>query len=165
MRQLFFLSIISVFFVGCKGPDNDKQYAMQKQIDSLQTTVTKMKPGLGELMLSIQVHHAKLWFAGKNANWRLANFEVDEIKEILSTAEAIETDRPEIKTLPMIYPPIDSLTKAIQSKDTTFFKSSFITLTNTCNSCHHAVNFDFNVIKIPDNPPFSNQVFDKGTNN
>ena len=34
-----------------------------------------------------------------------------------------------------------------------------ILLTNTCNSCHRATEFEFNVVKIPDTPPFSNQDF------
>src|SRR5436305_11998527 len=38
-------------------------------------------PGLGELMAGQQVRHAKLWFAGENENWRLAAYEVDELKE------------------------------------------------------------------------------------
>src|SRR5262249_14805529 len=38
-------------------------------------------PGLGEFMTATQLRHAKLWFAGKNSNWALAAYEVDEIKE------------------------------------------------------------------------------------
>ena len=38
-------------------------------------------------MTYIQIHHSKLWFAGKNQNWELAKFELDEISE---TIEAIK---------------------------------------------------------------------------
>ena len=48
---------------------------------------------------------------------------------------------------------------AIAKKDVALFKRSFIFLTNTCNNCHQSVNYDFNKIKIPNTPPFSNQVF------
>jgi hypothetical protein len=31
---------------------------------------------------------------------------------------------------------------------------------NTCINCHKATNFEFNQVKIPDSPPFSNQISD-----
>jgi hypothetical protein len=39
------------------------------------------EPGLGEFMTATQLRHAKLWFAGKQNNWDLAAYEIDEIKE------------------------------------------------------------------------------------
>jgi hypothetical protein len=117
------------------------------------------KPGLGEFMSGIQVHHAKLWFAGQERNWKLAGFEIGEIKETLEDIKQYNTDRPELKSLPMIEPALDSITNAIQQKNPELFRSSFVLLTNTCNNCHRATKHEFNVIKIPDNPPFSNQDF------
>ncbi len=110
-------------------------------------------------MSGIQVHHEKLWFAGDAQNWPLADFEINEIKETIDDINTYNTDRPEIKSLPMIAPAIDSVANAIKQKDPAMFKRSFVLLTSTCNNCHHATNHAFNVIKIPDTPPFSNQVF------
>jgi hypothetical protein len=59
----------------------------------------------------------------------------------------------------MIDPAIDSVNHAIEQKDAIRFKSSFIFLTNTCNKCHLATDFEFNVVKIPETSPFSNQDF------
>lgn len=129
--------------------------------DSLKKVIAAMKPGLGEIMLGVQTHHAKLWFAGKNSNWDLANFEMDEIKELMEMAKQVETDRPEIASLPMIFPALDSLTASIKNQDEKSFESNFETLTNTCNSCHVKTNFAFNVITIPTAPPVSNQNFAK----
>ena len=44
-------------------------------------------PGLGEFMTATQLRHAKLWFAGKENNWDLAAYEIDEITEGLEDAE------------------------------------------------------------------------------
>jgi hypothetical protein len=44
------------------------------------------QPGLGEFMTATQLRHAKLWFAGKQNNWDLAAYEIDEIKEGLEDA-------------------------------------------------------------------------------
>lgn len=158
MRQAIFVTA-TFFFLSCSGPENAKQVVMQYEIDSLQKALQNVKPGLGELMLSVQIHHAKLWFAGKNRNWKLANFEIDEIKEQIEKAAVIETERPEIKSLPMINGPLDSVSNAILKGDSARFISAYNLLTNTCNSCHRAVNFEFNEVKIPDSAPFSNQVF------
>jgi hypothetical protein len=59
----------------------------------------------------------------------------------------------------MLQVPIDSLNSSIQQKNEPMFKQSFVLLTNTCNNCHTEVNYNFNKVKIPDTPPFSNQVF------
>jgi hypothetical protein len=131
--------------------------SLSKQIQQLRKE--KYKPGLGEIMAAIQMHHAKLWYAGINNNWKLSAFEIDEIREMLASAREIETDRPGVKDLAMIDPPIDSVALAVQSQDPAAFKKNFLVLTNTCNSCHKANHFEFNVITIPSAPPVTNQDF------
>lgn len=132
-------------------------------VDSLRRQVAelkeKYKPGLGEIMSGIQMHHAKLWFAGINNNWKLAVYETGEIKEMLEWAKEIETDRPEVKDIPMIYPALDSISAAVEQQNSKLFKSSFLLLTNTCNNCHTAHHFEFNTITIPATPPVTNQAF------
>jgi hypothetical protein len=151
----------SLALVSCgqPGPDNT---SLQAQVDSLQRRLSNSYiPGLGEFMSGIQVHHEKLWFAGTAQNWKLANFEIDEIREALDDIQRFCTDRPEIASIPMILPPMDSIGKAVAQQDLPRFKSAFILLTNTCNNCHRATKHEFNVIQIPTTPPFSNQVFTK----
>jgi hypothetical protein len=141
---------------------SDQSGTLQKQIDSLNSRINNAySPGLGEFMTSIQMHHAKLWFAGKNGNWELAQFEIGEIQESLDGINKYNRDRPEIKEIPMIDIPMDSLKAAITAKNMADFKNGFKLLTNTCNNCHAVTKHGFNKIKIPDVPPVTNQVFDK----
>ena len=154
-------TIFLLFFISCTQPSENNQISLQHQIDSLHNKLDNIySPGIGEYMSSIQMHHAKLWFAGKNGNWALANFEVEEIQETLDNIQKHCADSPEIRPLPMIYPPLDSIRRSIIQKNVVSFKSSFNLLTNTCNNCHKAANHAFNVIKIPDALPVSNQVFE-----
>lgn len=125
----------------------------------LNTLMEKYAPGLGEIMGGIQTHHSKLWFAGVNSNWKLCEYEIDEIKERFVQAAEIETGRPEVKMIPMIYPAIDSVASAIKQKNRQAFTTGFQLLTNSCNSCHTANHFEFNVITTPTAPPVSNQDF------
>ncbi|HEY4155160.1 MAG TPA: hypothetical protein VGM24_07025 [Puia sp.] len=126
---------------------------MQKMIDS------SYRPGLGEFMSGIQLHHEKLWFAGKNENWKLADFEINEIKETITDINNYCKDRPEIHFLPMINPVLDSLANAIQEKNSASFIKNYSLLTGTCNSCHQATKHEFNVIKVPRVSAFSDQEF------
>lgn len=161
MLKLFIVPIALLVIFSCS--DNSKQISdLQTQVAELQKKVDDTyKPGFGEFMSNIQIHHAKLWFAGINQNWELADFEIHEIKESFENLQKYQSEREEAKAIPIIYPPLDSVQSAVEKKSLSNFKSSFTTLTNTCNSCHEAVKFQFNKVKIPDSPPFSNQAFNK----
>jgi hypothetical protein len=160
MKYLALFSIILFVWLGGCKETADKTSMLQSRIDSLQQILANpYKPGLGEFMTGIQIHHAKLWFAGQHENWKLADFEINEIIEAMDDIKQYCKDRPELSSLSMIDQPIDSMRFAIQQKDLKQFKNNFTLLTHTCNQCHQATQHEFNVIKIPDNPPFSNQDF------
>ncbi|MDR3694660.1 hypothetical protein [Mucilaginibacter sp.] len=159
---IIFLLIVFIcglsLFSACGSGNNNAQ--LQVQVDSLNKKLAQTyRPGLGEFMMGIQIHHAKIWYAGKNQNWALANFEVGEIRETLEDVKQYCYDRPEVKSLPIIYPALDSLDKAIKAKSPQAFEKGFILLTNSCNECHQTTNHQFNVIKTPETPPFTNQEF------
>jgi hypothetical protein len=159
MNKFFFLVSALCFLVACNQQTNQAN-EMQSKVDSLQKQLDKAyKPGLGEFMAGIQLHHAKLWFAGQNQNWPLADFEIHEIQESLDDIKEFCEDRPEVKSIGMLMPAIDSVNNAIRQKDLQLFKNSFSVLTNTCNNCHKATDHGFNVVIIPTNPPVSNQDF------
>ena len=158
MRQTLVI-IFALTLCSCNQKQDNTQ-VLQNRIDSLQKQLTETyKPGFGEFMSSIQAHHSKLWFAGQNENWKLADFEVHEIMEVVEDIHKFQTERKESRKIEMINPALDSINYAIQQKNPALFKSSFSLLTNTCNNCHRATDFEFNVVKIPDTQPYSNQDF------
>lgn len=160
-NKLFAVLTVSLI-LGC-AQQPVKQQASANNIDSLASQLEQLReqyrPGLGEIMGGIQTHHAKLWFAAINDNWKLADYEIAEIKERVEEAEEIETNRPEIKTISMIYPAIDSVANSIKQQNLSSFKNNFQLLTATCNNCHTTNHFEFNVITIPTAPPVTNQDF------
>ena len=158
MKNFIPLLITILLLSACSPPSEEA--ALKSRIGVLEQQLrNSYKPGLGEFMSGIQLHHAKLWFAGQNENWPLAGFEIGEIKESLEDISKFNTDRDEVKSLPMINPALDSLGAAIQQRNAGRFRKSFEFLTNTCNNCHKATNHSFNVITIPTTPPVSNQNF------
>ena len=158
MRAFITVAIIISISACNQSADNEKE--LQKRVDSLEKKISEnYKPGFGEFMSSIQVHHAKLWFAGQNENWALADFEINEIKETLENVQKYQTERNESKLIGLLYPSLDSVNQAVQQKNSNLFRNSYILLTNSCNNCHKETGFGFNRVKIPDSPPFNNQNF------
>lgn len=142
------------------GTGEQRTRALEQRVDSLQAKVDHAyRPGLGEFMSGIQVHHVKLWSAGTHANWKLADFEIHEIMESIDDIKTYASDRKETQLIGMLAPALDSVNTAIAKQDTALFHSSYLFLTRTCNSCHQATDHGFNVITVPTVPPFSDQEF------
>ena len=142
------------------------------QLEKDLTVANKPKPepkryviGLGEIMGLTQMRHAKLWFAGSNANWDLADYEFAELKEGFDDVLTFHpthdgVPQPLTEMIPAFTDePLAKLEKAIAAKDAPQFKEAFDGLTHACNSCHTAANFSFNVITRPVSVTYSNQVF------
>ena len=156
-KILIILTVIGLFSCNQKSSNEAE---LQNKIDSLESKLANTyKPGFGEFMSIIQAHHAKLWYAGENQNWDLANFEMDEIKETFDNIKKYETDRNETQLISMINPPLDSVISAINMKNVAQFKNNYTQLTSTCNACHVAAKFGFNVVKVPEAVMFPNQDF------
>jgi hypothetical protein len=122
-------------------------------------------PGLGEIMTLTQMRHTKLWFAGQNANWELASYELDELNEGLEDAAKFhpthkDADLPIPQLIDKIMKaPLDQLEQAVKTRDQNNFTTAFDALTAGCNSCHQATKFGFNVVTRPTANPYTNQVF------
>lgn len=159
MSKYLPLFVTFLTFAAC-SPDGGKNTGLQARQDSLrEKQAIAYKPGFGDMMSTIQVHHNKLWFAGINQNWELADFEIHEIEEAIAAIENYHSGRAETRQIGMIKPALDSVESAIKQQQSAAFKGSYILLTNTCNHCHKATNYSFIQIKVPDAPPFSNQEF------
>ncbi|MGO9401481.1 MAG: hypothetical protein ACLP19_27110 [Xanthobacteraceae bacterium] len=103
-----------------------------------------------------QVRHLKLWFAGRAANWPLADFEIEKLKDGFDDVDKqIGGDTVQ----KAVGAPIAALEKAIEAKDRDSFARSFDQLTAGCNTCHHTLDHAFIVIQRPSVSPYGNQSF------
>ena len=158
LKNIWLVVVASIYMLSCNNSYNNE--FLQHKVDSLQKVVdNNYKPGLGENMLALQTHHAKMWWAAKNKNWKLADFEVKEMIEIMDGIKKYNADRTETKMITTMDLSIENINKSISSQNIDSFKTAFIMLTNTCNNCHADNHFEFNKIKIPENNTFSNQQF------
>lgn len=121
------------------------------------------EPGLGEFMTATQLRHAKLWFAGKQNNWDLAAYEIDEIKEGLEDAARLHPTFDGVPVAEMIKtiidPRIEELENAVRAKSNAKFMVAFDKLTSGCNNCHAGANKPFIRIQRPTESPLTNQNF------
>jgi hypothetical protein len=115
-------------------------------------------PRLGEIMLGKQWRHIKLWFAGKGHNWDLAAYELAQIRASLIDAASLYSGIP-VSDAAIMAGPIQSIDKAVQSKDDAAFVKAFNDLTVGCNACHRDMERGFIEIRVPGASPFTNQVF------
>jgi len=155
---LFVLAIILLTACSQQPQSIPPAQPLQARLDSLEQRLRHTyTPGFGELMLNIQIHHAKLWFAGKNGNWQLAAYDESLIRSAIRKIRTFHPDAPNTAATTMIDIPMDSVAAAITRKDPAAFHRSFTFLTTTCNNCHAVTKHPFNVITIPTTEPIGNQ--------
>lgn len=120
-------------------------------------------PSLSDIMVTTQLRHFKLWYAGEVKNWALANYELVQIRGSFEDATRLYPNVP-MANMTMMTPPVEEVRKAIEANDIAMFAKAFGTLTTACNKCHEAAGFGFIAIKEPrlspiETSPFSDESF------
>ncbi len=116
----------------------------------------KPLPALGDIMGKIQFRNIKLWYAIKERNWGLMDYELDQIKDGFNNAVILYRNIP-VEFIAAADEPLSALQKAAKLKDGSKLERDFAALTAACNSCHKAADVGFIVIKTPTSFPFSDQ--------
>lgn len=115
-------------------------------------------PRLSDLMVVVQIRHAKLFYAVKARNWPLADYELGQLVGTLKEAG---------RYYPNTAPPMtlaeetgSSLSEAIKAKNEAKFDQAFDEMNAGCNRCHGAADRAFILIRRPSYPSaFSNQQY------
>ena len=123
------------------------------QDGAAQTTASRTS--LGDMMIIIQLRHAKVWYAARLGNWPLAAYEVRQLSATLERAAELNPDLPS-----SFDAAAEAMMEATSSEDGAAFDTAFRELTASCNACHQAADVGFIEIRVPTRPsPYSNQVF------
>jgi len=51
-------------------------------------------PSLGDMMVAVQLRHSKLWYAGRTKNWRLAEYELGQLRSTLNEGAKLHSNMP-----------------------------------------------------------------------
>ncbi len=125
---------------------------------------TPFNPGIGDLMnLIVQPRHTKLWFAGREGNWVLAEYEAKELRSALAN---VARARPSFRNQAVgetiqafTSAPFMAIDAAIKDHDATKFAEAYASLNGGCNACHAALSQPQVVIKVPEQPTDPDQDF------
>ena len=135
----------------------DSLAVLHRAVDSLKAQT----PGLGEYMSTVQLHTAKLWFAGQAANWKLAKYEQHELEETIEAAEALHANKDSVDISAVLQsvrqtqlPLID---QAISKKSFRAFENAYSQILAACNGCHRPAGYQFIHIITPTREPVTNQ--------
>jgi hypothetical protein len=142
----------------------DDQKPANSQDQNPLNSQDRFVPRLNDMMVATQLRHFKLWYAGVVQNWPLANYELTQIRDVITDTERLYADKGGSKMSTMMTPPTDDLADAIKAKDGKKFASAFGKLTAACNSCHEAAGLGFIKIRDPrlsplETSPLSNESF------
>ena len=143
--------------------------ALRNQMEALQARQSALqdkeapKAELGQQMLMIQIRHARLWAAGEDENWLLAQFQLAELNEALDDVVEQNGDHAALQpqklslVLPAIMKPaVAQLRTAINDGSKVEFERAYDGLSNACSSCHKAADHGFLVIQRPRTPMLDN---------
>jgi hypothetical protein len=132
-----------------------------KRVQAETATAKETAPGLGEYMTTIQLHAGKLWFAAKAANWQLAEYELDELKETMEAAKALNAEKGGVKISnvldAVLQTQVAQLAESIKRKSSAEFQKSYDETLSACNGCHTESGHRFIQIVRPSAPPVTNQ--------
>lgn len=128
-----------------------------------ESTPPAFTPRLNTLMMVTQLGHFKLWYAGAEQNWPLANYELARIRDAIIDTERYFADKSGSK-MSIMKPAADDLDQAIKAKDSAKFAAAYLRLTATCNACHEQNGVGFIKIRVPrlspiETSPFSDESF------
>jgi hypothetical protein len=157
---------ISTGGLPAQTPPTDSGPATSSATPAAVPVPTGFQPGLADLMtMLVQPRHLRIYYAGTEKYWELAEFEVRELR---SSFRRISDAIPRYQGIDvkatvasMVVPSMHDLEVAIRAADQKQFTKAYQTLTDACNACHVYLEHPFLVIKVPDSatPGYSDQNF------
>jgi Skp family chaperone for outer membrane proteins len=151
-------------FQSLNQPNTGGLVALQDSLKRTQSDLASIKelaPGLGEYMTTIQLHAGKLWFAAKATNWELAEYELDELKETMEAAKALNAEKNGVKISnvldSVLQTQVAQLAESVKRKSSGEFQKSYDEMLSACNGCHTEAGYKFIHIIRPSAPPVTNQ--------
>lgn len=114
--------------------------------------LAEIQPGLGTVMMEYSKRFWIMYYAAKNGNWELADYELEEMLEI---QEVGETTRPNmakaLKGFEEAY--LTPLKQAIENRDWDAFQQAYNNAIKGCNACHAGTGHPYIKYVLPDTPP------------
>lgn len=165
--------VVVLLLAGCNppgAPDSNADIArLRAQVEALEARQKELskntapKAELGQQMLLLQLRHGRLWAAGRDQDWLLAQFQLAELNEALDDvveqngdAAALQPQQLSVVLPAIMKPAIAQMRTAIDDHNLGEFEKAYDGLSNACSSCHQAAGHGFLVIQRPKSPVLDN---------
>ncbi len=137
---------------GCRHDTSIENSWIQGDSNERWTTVARQLRGLDVAMVEMGYRYEELYWAGADANWAFAHYQLTKMKLTLENALVRRPKRrPSAEAL--FLPSLDEMKRAVAGKERRGFEEAFAGLTAACNSCHVAEGVpSFRVERPPDRP-------------
>lgn len=128
------------------------------------TTLKTLLPDQSHAMADVAYHMTNAWFAGREKNWPLAGFYLDETAGHIGWAVRIKPARkgPDQKDFPLqpyadalVKGPLAELKAAVDKQDGAGFEKAYETTLGACYACHVASGKPYLRLRIPEVPAAS----------
>jgi hypothetical protein len=156
---LFRIGVLFLALLGirCQSREPGDTAELEQRVKQLESAVS----GVGEVMSATQLHFGKLFYAARAKNWKLAAFEIDEVKENIEKAAVLRPEENGVRLGGVVdafeRTQIALLSDAVERQDPEAFRNGYAGALEVCNSCHRATGRPFIVIIEPTAPPVPNQ--------
>lgn len=111
-----------------------------------------IQPGLGWIMPAIGQRAWKLFYAAKESNWVLANFQLKEVRELMELG-AFTRPKYEQNLEQFLTENWAPLEEAIKQENFALFEECFHKAIQAANAFHELQDKGYIVWKLPDQPP------------
>jgi hypothetical protein len=114
--------------------------------------IAEIQPGLGTVMIEFGHRFYITYYAAKAGNWKLAEY---ELEELIEAQEVAETTRPKYKKQLKDFEDdyLEKLEDAIEDKNFKKFKKLYTKTTKACNRCHKANGHPYIRYQLPKEAP------------
>ena len=162
------LSIFSSLCVGgilhIRNAHAQTQASTKTDIAALEEEVKALKrllPSQSHAMADVDFQFSNLWFAGKNSNWPLADFYVNETRSHLNWTVRLRPVRRlanggEVDLRPILQGVEDAgltdIKSSIMARDIKAFEAAYRATMNQCYGCHMATEKPYLRLHIPETP-------------
>ena len=125
-------------------------------------TLKGMLPSQSHSMVDVEFNFANLWFAGRNKNWPLATFYMNETRSHLNWTVRLRPVRKlanggDLDLRPILKGVEDgglaSIKSAIDKRDATAFEAGYKQTLGQCTACHEAAEKPFLRPQVPTAAP------------
>jgi hypothetical protein len=139
--------------------------ASQPDVVELKAEIDALKgllPSQSHSMVDVEFQFANLWFAGKNQNWPLATFYLNETRSHLNWTVRLHPVRKlanggDLDLRPILKGVEDgglaSIRAAIDKHDEGGFETAYKQMLGQCTACHEAAEKPFLRPQVPSAPP------------